>query len=253
MLKPRRLRVAILCSRRAPGLVHLLNRDQHRGQSYEIVACLTSEPTFAEEVRVERRGIPTLPHPIQSFYALRGRPLNDLETRREYDDRTARKLKAFNPDLVVLTSYTYVLTEPMLDAFPNRIVNLHHADLTVRRPDGAPKYPGLRAVRDAILAGETETRASAHVVTAALDAGPVLLRSWAFPVPDVARWALARQASDVLRAVAYAQTEWMLRSAWGPMLVRTLQLIANETPGAPYELFENGTVCPVDVRELVAL
>jgi phosphoribosylglycinamide formyltransferase-1 len=252
MLKPRPLRVAILCSHRAPGLVHVLNRDKNRGTSYDIVACLSSEATFAEEVRVERRGIPTVPHPIQPFYAFQGRPLQDLDTRRAYDERTARKLKAFSPDLIVLTAYTYVLTEPMLEAFPGRIVNLHHADLLARRPDGGPRYPGLRAVRDAILAGERETRVSAHFVTAPVDAGPVLLRSWPFPVPDVARWAMARQASDVLRAVAFAQTEWMLRSAWGPMLVRTLRLITQDAPPGPYDLLEDGTLLPVYARELVA-
>jgi folate-dependent phosphoribosylglycinamide formyltransferase PurN len=252
MLNARPLRVAILCSRRAPGLVHVLNRDRNRGSSYDIVACLSSEPTFAEEVRVERRGIPTLPHSIHGFYRLVDRPLHDLEARREYDARTARKLKAFSADLVVLTSYTYVLTEPMLEAFPGRIVNLHHADLLARRPDGGPRYPGLRAVRDAILAGERETRASAHLVTAVLDGGPVLLRSWPFPVPDVARWAMARQASDVLRAVAFAQTEWMLRSAWGPMLVRTLQVMAQGGPHGPYDLLEDGSLQPIETRELVA-
>ncbi|MBI2221206.1 MAG: hypothetical protein HYU53_08350 [Acidobacteria bacterium] len=242
MLIPRLpLRVAILCSHRAPGLVHVLGRDRNRGPLYEIVCCVSSEATFAEEVRVERRGIPTIPHPIHAFYGVAGRPLRDLEARRQYDERTVRKLAPYKPDLIVLSGYLYRLTEPVLDAFPDRIVNIHHSDLLARRPGGAPRYPGLRAVRDAIQAGERETRASAHIVNAELDAGPVLLRSWPFPVPEVARWAALRQASDVLRSVAFAQTEWMLRSAWGPMIARSIEIMACGEPAGPLELDEDGT------------
>lgn len=245
------LRVAVLCSRRAPGLVHVLGRDRNRGSLYDIVCVLTSDSTFAEEVRVERRGIPTLAHPIQPFYELMGRPVSDLDVRRRYDERTVRKLAPYKPDVVVLSSYLYLLTGPMLDAFPERIVNIHHADLLARRPDGRPRYPGLRAVRDAILAGETETRASAHLVDAEPDHGRLLLRSWAFPVPEVARWAALRQASDVLRAVAFAQTEWMLRSAWGPMMARSIEMMARGDASEPIELMEDGTLRPM--RELAAV
>lgn len=250
------LRVAVMCSHRAPGLVHVLNRDANRGRLYEIVCCLTSEPTFAEEVRVERRAIPIASHPIRDFYEWRGLPLSDSEVRREYDERTVRKLAAYRPDVVLLSGYLYLLTRPMLDAFPGCILNIHHSDLLARRSDGAPKYPGLRAVRDAILAGEAETRVCSHVVTADLDAGPLVVRSWAFPVPDVARWAVLRQASDILRAVTFAQTEWMMRAAWGPVMARSLESLARGTLDQPIELMDDGTVNPLEgdpaVRELAS-
>ena len=52
MLTTRRpLRAAVLCSRRAPGLVDLLERDRRRGEAYEIACVVTSEATFAEERR----------------------------------------------------------------------------------------------------------------------------------------------------------------------------------------------------------
>jgi phosphoribosylglycinamide formyltransferase-1 len=236
------LRVAILCSHRAPGLVHVLGRDRNRGPMYEIVCVISSDTSFAEQVRVERRGIPTLPHPVQTFYEVMGRPLRDVEVRQQYDERTVRKLGLFKPDLVVLSGYSYLLTAPMLHAFPGRIVNIHAGDLLARRPDGCPRYPGLSAVRDAILAGDPETRASAHLVDAEMNGGPVLLRSWPFPVPEVARWATVRQASDVLRAVAFAQAEWMRRSAWGPLMARSVEVIARGGTSEPLELIEDGTM-----------
>jgi hypothetical protein len=103
---------------------------------------------------------------------------------------------------------------------------------------GGPRYPGLRAVRDALAAGEPETRASAHVVTTWLDDGPVLLRSWSFPVPPLVAWARQHGAADVLRAYTWAHQEWMLRDAWGPMLARSIELagLALEEPEAPLNL-----------------
>jgi folate-dependent phosphoribosylglycinamide formyltransferase PurN len=249
------LRVAVLCSHRAPGLVHVLTRDRGRGRLYEIVCCVTSEATFAEQIRVERRGIPTASHGIRRFYDVRGADLHDMSTRREFDARLARKLASYRPDVVLLSGYVYRLTDPMLDAFPGRILNVHPSDLLARHEDGRPRYPGLHAVHDAILAGERETRVCAHIVTSQLDGGPLLARSWPFPVPEVARWAVVRQASDILRAISFAQAEWMMRAAWGPIVVRTLERLARGAHEEPVELLDDGTLQPLltePARELAS-
>jgi folate-dependent phosphoribosylglycinamide formyltransferase PurN len=231
----RPLRVAVLCSERAPGLVHLLNHDQRRGSEYEIVCCLTSGETFAEEVRVERRGVPCLAHSVHQFCRTHGAALDDLETRVAFDRAMLQQLAPYTADLLLLDGYFLLLTDPVLEQFDGRILDLHPSDITLRNAFGGPRYPGLHAVRDAFLAGESETRASAHVVGPRLDDGPVLLRSWSFPVPPVAAWARQRGALDVLRAAAWVHHEWMLREAWGPMLTRTLELaaLAVEHPRKP--------------------
>lgn len=232
------LRVAVLCSHRAPGLVQLLNTDPRRGPDYELVACLTSTETFGEEVKVERRGVPCLSHPVRAWCRRRGVGLRDLDARADYDAETARMLAPYRPDLVLLDGYLLLLTAPMLEAYPNRIVNVHHSDLLLREASGGPRYPGLRAVRDAVLAGEPHTRATAHLVTDALDAGPVLLRSWPFPVPPVARWARAHDAADVLKSAVWAHQEWMLRAAWAPMLTGAIELaaLALQAAGRPLDV-----------------
>lgn len=232
------MKVAVLCSHRAPGLVQLLNRDARRGIDYEIVCCITSSDTFSEEVRVERRGVPCLPHAIRAFCLDQGADLHDMAARAAYDALTLELLAPFNPDVLLLVGYRLLLSRVVLDAFDGRIVGLHHGDLTRRHADGRPRFVGLGAVRDALLAGEPETRATSHIVTDRLDDGPVMLRSWAFPVPAVAGWARERNAADVLRAAAWAQEQWMLREAWGPMLTRTLELasLAMDRPGMPLNL-----------------
>jgi phosphoribosylglycinamide formyltransferase-1 len=222
----RPLRVAVLCSGRAPGLLYLLNRDSRRGVAYEVVCCVTSEESFAEQPGVECRGVKVLTHPVARFCEARGVKRTNRGVRAEYDRETVTLLEPFQPDLVLLDGYLLMLTGPMLDAYHGRLINLHHSDLSVRNRDGSARFPGLRAVRDAVLDGEPDTRVSAHLVTAALDGGPVLLRSWAFPVPPVVEWAREHGASDILKSVIWAHQEWMLRDGFGPMLAAVVELAA---------------------------
>jgi folate-dependent phosphoribosylglycinamide formyltransferase PurN len=251
-----RFRVALLCSRRAPGLERLI-ADPLRGHLYDLVACISSEEGFPPEARpVEQTGVPFLTHPVRAFHRWMHAPARDLETRALYDRTMVTLLAELRPDLVLLDGYLYVLTAPMLEAFPNRIVNVHHSDLLLQDDRGRPCYPGLRAVRDAILAGERETRATAHFVTERLDDGPMLLRSHAFPVAALAREASAGGATEMLKAYAFAHQEWMLRAAWGPLLARSIDLVAHGrvevvggtawidgVPG-PRELSQAGAVVP---------
>jgi folate-dependent phosphoribosylglycinamide formyltransferase PurN len=226
-------RIAVLCSGRAPGLLHLLQRSE-AVRDWRVVCCVTSEDAFEGEDEVVRRGVPIVRHPIRRFYAERGAEgrLVNRGVRHAYDTRTVELLRSHEPDLVILAGYLWLLTQPMLSAFENRIVNVHHADLRLRTASGAVRYPGLRAVRDAILAGEPETRCTAHLVTATLDEGPILVRSAAFPVPPIVAWARTHREPDVLGPVVWAHQEWMLRAAFGPLMERAIESIAQRERAA---------------------
>ena len=89
-------------------------------------------------------------HPIRPFYKQRGCRLTDLALRPAYDREILDRIAPYSPDIILLSSYLYILTEPFLAAYPGRIVNVHGSDLTRLGLDGRPLYPGLRAVRDAI-------------------------------------------------------------------------------------------------------
>ena len=217
MLTPVPFRVAVLCSHRAPGLPHLLTSDQ-RGRDWEIVCCLTSEEAFEGDAAATAAGIPVLRHP------------GDRRRRQAYDRQSVELLTPHRPDLILLAGYLLLLTRPMLAAFEHRILNVHHSDLTLRNQSGGPRYPGLRAVRDAILAGETETRSTVHLVTERLDDGPPLLRSAGYPVPEIATWALAAGEKDLLRSAIWAHQEWMLRTAFGPLMEQALGLVSSLMP-----------------------
>lgn len=205
-------RVAVLSTTRAPGLDYLLERRQ-------LVAFVATDPANRDLARVADAGVPAAVRDIRAFYATAGLPLRDLGLRRAFDHRTALLLAERRPDLIITCGYLHILTAPLLEAYPGRIFNVHDSDL--------PSYPGLHATRDAVIAGERSTRSVVHVATPGVDAGPVLVRSWPFPthplVGDARRWG----AVDILRAYAYAQREWMMRSAWGPLMDEAIRCFAD--------------------------
>ena len=213
----RPLRVAVLCSHRAPGLLQLL-RDPRRGALFEVVACVSSEHDFSDREAISNEGVPTFVHDIRDFYRSWNAHRTDVQLRKNYDATIVQRLATYDADVVILCSYLYIATSVLLSAYPNRIMNLHHSDL--------PKYPGLQAVRAAILAGERETRATVHIVTEQVDAGPAIVRSWPFPVhpmvEDLRKW----NATRTLNAYVFAHQEWMIESAWGPLMTAAIELLA---------------------------
>jgi phosphoribosylglycinamide formyltransferase 1 len=229
MLTPHHpLRVAVLCSFRAPGLLYLLNQSPDRGVSYEIVGCVTDRASFEDDDRVAGRGVPTMAHPIRAFYADRGAPdCRDMTIRAEYDAETLALIEPWFPDVVVLDGYLHLVTAPILRRFRNRVLNLHLSDLTLRTAAGAPRFPGIRAVRDALAAGCAETRATVHLADSEPDDGPPIVRSWPFPISPLVE-DLRTQATDAaFRAYAFAHEQWMMRTASGPLVAAALRLVAS--------------------------
>jgi phosphoribosylglycinamide formyltransferase 1 len=221
------LRVAVLCSSRAPGLRDLLERDPARGRAYEIVCVVTSEATFEEYAVAIRQGTAVASHPIAEFYGGKPRTIGrDLETRCAYDRSTVDRLRDYAPDLVLLDGYVYIATNALLEAFPRRILNLHFGDLTVRHADGRPVFAGKRSVRDAILAGEKETATTLHLVNEVPDGGAPIVLSWPHAVSPLAAYARQSHADDMLKAYIHAHQEWMIHGSAGRVLMAGLHLIA---------------------------
>ena len=104
---------------------------------------------------------------IPAMYLPPGRFKTKLEPEREQE--LADTLRSHNVGLVVLAGYMRLLKEPLVGAFPGRIVNIH--------PSLLPKFPGLAAWRQALEAGETETGCTVHRVDLGMDTGPILAQA----------------------------------------------------------------------------
>ena len=103
-------------------------------------------------------------HGAPGIYLPPGRFKTKLEPEGEQE--LARTLQAAGVELVVLAGYMRLLKEPMVTAFPRRIINIH--------PSLLPKYPGLAAWQQALDAGETEAGCTVHYVDLGMDTGPII-------------------------------------------------------------------------------
>ncbi len=93
--------------------------------------------------------------------------------RDAYDRALAALLQEHEVDLVCLAGYMRRVGVPLLEAFPNRILNIH--------PSLLPAFPGLEAQRQALEHGVRIAGATVHLVTGELDNGPIVAQA-AVPV-----------------------------------------------------------------------
>lgn len=102
-------------------------------------------------------------------------PHGAFPTRQAFDEELVRVLRAANVEWVVLAGFMRVVTPVLLDAFRDRVVNIHPALL--------PAFPGVDAQAQALAYGVKITGCTVHFVDAGVDTGPIILQE-AVPVLD---------------------------------------------------------------------
>lgn len=98
--------------------------------------------------------------PVRSFSP------KQFTNKVEYEKEILKELKAKEVELLVLAGYMRLIGPTLLNAYPNRILNIHPALL--------PEFPGLHGIRDAFEAGVKQTGVTVHYVDNGVDTGPIL-------------------------------------------------------------------------------
>lgn len=96
-------------------------------------------------------------------------PTRKNPDRDAYDAALVDLLRARQVELVCLAGFMRVIGPRLLEAFPNRILNIH--------PSLLPAFPGLDAQRQALEHGVRVSGASVHLVTSELDGGPIIAQA----------------------------------------------------------------------------
>lgn len=222
------IRVAVMASKSDTRLQYLVEDDSNRGVTYELVGGFVNDTESAAIPLLQEAGVPHEVRDLGAFYDERDAAVGDMDVREEFDAGSVEIVAEFDPDLVVLAGYLHILTAPLVDRFFPRLINAHHADLTVRNASGDPIYTGLRTAEDAIRNGEPRTYETTHLVIEAVDKGPIIARSPPFEVHrELVEDAVEAGADDVLDAYVYAHRGWMIREGGGPTLAKTIKLIAD--------------------------
>jgi phosphoribosylglycinamide formyltransferase-1 len=101
---------------------------------------------------------------VPNAYLAPGKYRTKLEPQVEQD--LVKIVRDAGVNLVVLAGFMRVLKEPMLEAFPRRIINIH--------PSLLPKFPGIEAWKQALAAGEKTTGCTVHYVESGIDTGEII-------------------------------------------------------------------------------
>jgi phosphoribosylglycinamide formyltransferase-1 len=115
-----------------------------------------------------RADAPGLDHARQAGIETRVISHKAYPSREAYDRAVIKALQDRDVALVCLAGFMRLLSAVFVDAFPDRILNIH--------PSLLPKYPGLHPQQQALDDGATISGATVHFVNADLDAGPIILQ-----------------------------------------------------------------------------
>lgn len=154
------MRVAVLASGEGSNLQAIID-VVHGRHGVEVVCVVSDKPDARALGRAEAAGIATASFPIDDFAAE-----GDRQARTVRDAAIVEHLRGVGVDLVVLAGYMQILSSEFIAAFHSRIINVH--------PSLLPKFPGLRAIEQALEAGESQTGVTVHYVDEGVDTGPVI-------------------------------------------------------------------------------
>lgn len=153
--------IGVLISGRGSNLQALIDAIDERRLAARIGLVIANRPAAAGLECAALAGIETLTLDHHWF-----------ASRDAFDHAVAAALQARGVSLVCLAGFMRLIGTPLLDAFPNAILNIHPALL--------PAFPGVDAQRQALAHGVRVSGATVHLVTSELDAGPIILQA---PVP----------------------------------------------------------------------
>lgn len=156
-----RLKVGVLISGRGSNLQALIDAAADPAYPAEIALVISNRPEAAGLERAAKSGIPhlTIPHPSRETFA----------------QAADAALREHGIGLVALAGYLRILDTGFVEAWRDRLVNIH--------PSLLPAFPGLHAQRQAIDAGVKFSGCTVHFVRAEVDTGPIIAQA-AVPVHD---------------------------------------------------------------------
>jgi len=97
-------------------------------------------------------------------------------SKDEFFKKIADELKKRDVELVILAGFMRIVRKPLIDAFPNRIMNIHPALL--------PSFPGLHGQKQALDYGVKISGCTVHFVDEGVDTGPIIIQAAVAVSPD---------------------------------------------------------------------
>lgn len=100
----------------------------------------------------------------------------DYKQREELDAAIVERLRQYEVEWVIMAGWMRIVTPVLINAFPDRIINIH--------PSLLPSFKGIRAVEQALAAGVKITGCTVHLVSLEVDSGSILIQAAVPVLPD---------------------------------------------------------------------
>ena len=151
------IKLGVLGSGSGSNMQAILDAIASGALDAEIVLVLSDNPDGYILERAQKAGIPAEVIDCAGF---------KTKFPDEQQAVVANRLKDAGVDLVCLAGFMRLVKQPMLDVYPERILNIH--------PSLLPAYPGLMAWKQAVEDGASESGCTVHYVDAGMDTGPII-------------------------------------------------------------------------------
>ena len=182
-------RIAVLVSGGGTNLQALIGaRDRGELGGGQLAAVISSKADAYALERAAKAGIP-------GYVVAR----KDFASNREMTQALVAKLKELDIGLVVLAGFMHILTEEMVQAYPNAILNVHPALIPSFCGAG---YYGLHVHEKALAYGVKVTGATVHFVNEEPDGGPIILQKAVDILPG--------DTPEILQRRVMEQAEWII-------------------------------------------
>jgi phosphoribosylglycinamide formyltransferase-1 len=150
-------RLGVLISGRGSNLQAIIDAIAERRLDASIAVVISNQENAAGLERARGAGIETLTLSHRAW-----------PSRDDYDRALVRELRKRDVALVCLAGFMRKLGAPLIEAFPNAVLNIH--------PSLLPSFPGLHPQQQALAHGVKVSGVTVHFVTADLDAGPIIVQ-----------------------------------------------------------------------------
>lgn len=162
---PEPLRLGVMASGNGSNLESIAQAIADQELHAQIQVLVYNKPDIKAATRADRWNIPKV-------------LLNHKEfpNREDLDQAIVETFRQHQVDWVIMAGWMRVVTPVLINAFADRILNIH--------PSLLPSFPGVRAVEQALAAGVKITGCTVHQVVPAVDSGPIIMQAAVPVLPD---------------------------------------------------------------------
>ncbi|WP_027369435.1 phosphoribosylglycinamide formyltransferase [Desulfovermiculus halophilus] len=184
------LPIAVLISGGGSNLQALIDRIEQGSLQASIQVVVSNVPRAKGLERAEKHGI-----------ACRVVPQAEYSSRQAHDRAVIAILHSFGVQAVCLAGYMRLISPEFVQAFPNRVLNIH--------PSLLPSFPGLHAQNQAVDYGVRVSGATVHFVDQELDHGPIIIQGSVPLYPEDAEEEAARRILALEHRIYPQAVQWM--------------------------------------------